>query len=86
MYVHLGNDVVVPFQDLIAIVGIENQVTEEAQDIINMAEIERRLTVVGNNKNKSLVICAEQVYTSPISAFTLSKRAGRLNWEERNDD
>ena len=87
MYVHLGNDVLVSFSDLISIINIENQVTEETKDIIDSAEMERTLVMIGReNKNKSLVVCQDKVYISPISSSTLYKRAAHLNWEDKYGD
>ena len=87
MYIHLGNDVLVSFSDLISIVNIEGQMTEEAQDIMDIAEVERNLVMIGReDKNKSLVICQDKVYISPISSSTLYKRASHLNWEDKYDD
>jgi hypothetical protein len=85
MYIHLGNDVIVSFKDIIAIVGIENMITEEAQDIIDIAEVKNRLTVVGK-KNKSMVVCENDVYLSLISSGTLFKRSQHMSWEEKYDD
>jgi len=87
MYIHLGDDVVVSFKDLIAVVNVEHKMTADLQDIIDIAEVDKKLVPVGkNNKDKSLVIARDKVYLSPISSVTLLKRAQHLSWEEKNDN
>ena len=87
MYIHLGNDVLVSFSNLISIVNIENQITKETQAIMNKAESKKKLVMIGrDDKNKSLVVCLDKVYISPISSTTLYKRALHLNWEDKHGD
>jgi len=76
MYIHLGNDVVISAVDVIAILNIEEPVSADLRDVIEIAEIERKLINISKkNKRKALVICADRVYISPISSTTLYKRA-----------
>ena len=87
MYIHLGNDVLVSFSNLISIINIENQVTKETQTIMNKAESKKKLVMIGREgKNKSLVVCLNKVYISPISSITLYKRALNMNWEGKYGD
>ncbi|HNX92246.1 MAG TPA: DUF370 domain-containing protein [Syntrophomonas sp.] len=79
MFLHLGNDVVVATQSLIAIINIEDPWSEDVQDVIDLAEMERRLvTISDQEKKKALVICDDCVYISPISSQTLYKRANNF--------
>jgi len=79
MFLHLGNDVVVATQSLIAIINIEDPWSEDVQDVIDLAEMERRLvTISDQEKKKALVICDDCVYISPISSQTLYKRANKF--------
>jgi len=76
MYIHLGNDILISAQDLIAIVNVENRINPEIQDIIDIASLDKKIKYVNqDNKNKSLIICDDFVYLSPISSTTLAKRA-----------
>lgn len=76
MYIHLGNDVVISAVDVIAILNIEEPVSADLRDVIEIVEIERKLINISKkNKRKALVICADRVYISPISSTTLYKRA-----------
>lgn len=79
MFIHLGNDVVITAQSLIAIINIEDPWSEDVQDVIDLAEMERRLvTISDQEKKKALVICDDGVYISPISSQTLYKRANNF--------
>ena len=87
MYLHLGNDVLAACTELISIIDIEKQMTKETEEIMKQAQDNKTLVMVGKKeKNKSLVICQEKVYVSPISSTTLYKRAMNINWEDKNDD
>lgn len=79
MYIHLGNDVVISMQNLIAIVNIEKPISADIQDILDIATEERKLiTISEKDKKKALVICDDYAYISPISSNTLYKRANHF--------
>lgn len=76
MYIHLGNDIVISTLNVIAIVNIEEPISDDLKEIIEIAEIENKLvTVSKQDKKKAMVICNDQIYLSPISSTTLYKRA-----------
>ena len=76
MYIHLGNDVVISAVDVIAILNIEEPISADLREIIEIAEIDRKLvTISKKEKRKALVVCDDRVYISPISSNTLYKRA-----------
>lgn len=76
MYIHLGSDVVISAQNVIAIVNIEEPLSADLQDIIDIAVVEKKLINISDKeKNKALVICDDCAYISPISSNTLYKRA-----------
>ena len=76
MYIHLGSDVVISAQNLIAIVNIEEPLSADIQDILDIAREERKLiNISSKDKKKALVICDDCAYISPISSVTLYKRA-----------
>lgn len=76
MYIHLGSDVVISMQNLIAIVNIEKPLSSDIQDILDIATEERKLINISDkDKKKALVICDDCAYISPISSNTLYKRA-----------
>ncbi len=76
MYIHLGSDVVISAQNVIAIVNIDEPLSAELQDIMDIASLEKKLiTISEKEKKKALVICDDCAYISPISSHTLYKRA-----------
>lgn len=76
MYIHLGNNVVISAHSIIAILNIEAPYSEDVDDIIHVAIDKKNLVRVSENtKEKSLVICDDNVYISPISSTTLYKRS-----------
>lgn len=75
MYVHLGNNYIIFARDIIAIINIEPPVSEDLEDIIQIAIDEKKITYVAQGeKKKSMVICDNGIYISPISSTTLYKR------------
>lgn len=79
MYIHLGNDVVISTQSLIAIVNIEEPLSADIQDVLDLAAVERKLVNISEkDKRKALVICDDCAYISPISSSTLYKRANHF--------
>lgn len=76
MYMHLGNNCVIPTKDLIAILNIEEP-SEDVLDIIEVARLDKKMINISDKgKEKALVICEDKVYMSPISSLTLYRRAG----------
>jgi len=83
MYIHLGSDVVISAQNLIAIVNIEKPLSADIQDILDIATEERKLiNISAKDKKKALVICDDCAYISPISSNTLYKRANNYYKED----
>lgn len=76
MYIHLGNDVIIPASNVIAIINIEGTVSKDVQEIMENAEVDKKLINISNkDKKKALIICDNNNYISPISSTTLYKRA-----------
>ena len=76
MYLHLGNDKVISGDSVIAIINIEEPLSADLCDIIEIAQIEKKIINISlYNKKKSLVLCDDRIYISPISSNTLFKRS-----------
>jgi len=76
VYIHLGNDVVISGTNIIAILNIEEPVSADLKDILEMADIDKKMVTISvSDKKKSLIICDDRYYVSPISSTTLYKRA-----------
>ena len=73
MFLHMGNDVMVPLSDVIGVIDltVPSQVNLE---FLKTAEDEG-FVIQLDDKPVSVVICAKNVFLSPISAKTLYKRA-----------
>lgn len=76
MYIHLGNNYIISSKKIITILNLEPPVAEDIQDIMEIARSEKSLISISEKgKEKSLIVCDDQVYLSPISSTTLYKRA-----------
>ncbi len=76
MYIHLGNDVVICSSNVIAILNIDDHISAELKDVMEIAELDKKLINISEkDKKKSMIICNDYVYISPISSTTLYKRA-----------
>ena len=79
MYLHIGNNMVVRFPDIVGIFDIENtSVSKITKQYLYLAEKNGRVVNVSYDIPKSFVVCCGEknttVYISPISAATLKKR------------
>ena len=81
MYLHIGQETVVPTDTVIGIFDIENTTTSKfTRQFLADAEKGKRVVNVSDELPKSFVVCmepdgSETVYISQISAATLYKRA-----------
>lgn len=76
MYIHLGNNYVISTTGIIAIINIESPLSEDMEDIIQLAVENKNLVKISEkDKEKSLIICNDNIYISPISSMTLYKRS-----------
>lgn len=77
MYLHIGGDVVVAFQDLVAIIDVTSMERESNNQVFLKKAGERGyLELMADSPTNSWVITTRKIYASPISANTLRKRAG----------
>ncbi len=80
MYLHLGQDVVVNTNDVVAILDMDNTtVSKITKEFLKGSEAEGFVVNVSEDLPKSYVLCERMgkmfVYISPISSSTLLKRA-----------
>lgn len=81
MYLHLGQDTVVCFDDIIGIFDLDNTtVSKITRDYLTKAEKSGKVINVSTELPKSFVLCnhkdGNKIYISQISSSTLLKRAG----------
>ena len=79
MYLHIGNNMVVPFGEILGVFDIENtSVSKTTKEYLYQAEKQGRVVNVSYDIPKSFIVCHGQegtrVYISPISAATLRRR------------
>lgn len=74
MYLHMGNDVVIPLGEVISIIDLTEEPSELNREFLKTAE-EECFVVQLSDQPVSIVICAANIYLSPISAKTLYRRA-----------
>ena len=80
MYLHLGNNVSVPLDDIIGIFDLDNASTSRTtRAFLRAAEEEGMVITVGDDLPKSLVVCCprgswQRVYISPLASSTLHGR------------
>ncbi len=78
MFMHIGGDVVISTKEVIAIIDISfsDGVDKKVQDFLERVENEHSVDKIGNNEElKSLIITTNKMYYTPISSYTLKKRA-----------
>lgn len=80
MYIHLGNNVMLPTSDIIGIFDLENtSISKRTRDFLNKAEKEGRVITITYDLPRTFVIAGKnfkdaKIYISQISSQTLLKR------------
>ena len=79
MFLHLGENLVVPVKDIIGIFDIETaSYSSDTTQFLRMAEEDGFVERVNNEPPKSCIVAEvnkkSKIYLSPISSSTLSKR------------
>ncbi|MTV50606.1 DUF370 domain-containing protein [Heliobacillus mobilis] len=89
MFLHLGGEIIVPKEDVIAIIDLESSTqaatTKEFLSTVRDEGFVKRIAEEG--KEKSFVVTTDFIYLSPISSMTLMKRGNNIKtmlkaWEE----
>ncbi len=86
MFLHLGENVVVPIKDVIGIFDMETSIYgSDTAQFLRLAEEDGFVERITKEKPKSFVIAEvnkkSKIYLSPISSVTLSKRT-IVNFDE----
>ena len=87
MFLHLGENVVVPIKDIIGIFDLQNSMYgSDTVQFLRMAEEDGFVEKITNEKPKSFVIAEvnkkSKIYLSPISSSTLNKRS-EINYDSK---
>ena len=84
MYLHLGQDTVVTFDEIIGIFDLDTStVSKITRDYLKRAEQAGKVVNVSTELPKSFTVCKDEkgnitVYISQISSSTLLKRTGYI--------
>ena len=90
MYLHLGNNVSVPTEDIIGIFDLDNASTSRiTRAYLRAAEEDGMVITVSRDLPKSLVVCCprgswQRVYISPLASSTLMGRMGAVQFGKEN--
>ena len=85
MYIHLGNNIMLPTNEIIGIFDLENtSVSKRTRDFLKKAETAGRVITVSYDLPRSFVVAGKnkddiKVYISQISSSTLLKRTGYID-------
>ncbi len=85
MYIHLGNNVMLPTNEIIGIFDLENtSVSKRTRNFLNRAEKSGKVITISYDLPRSFVIAGKtrkdsKIYISQISSSTLLKRTGYID-------
>ena len=88
MFLHLGENVVVPVKDIIGIFDIQStNYGSDTMQFLRMAEEDGFVERINSDPPKSCIVAEvdkkSKVYLSPISSSTLCKRTEILNFNSQ---
>lgn len=76
MFLHLGQDVMVPLEDVVSIVNLAGVGTSDNELLVKTAT-EQGFVIQLSKDPISCIVTTSRIYLSPISVQTLQKRALR---------
>lgn len=76
MFLHLGQDVMVPLEDVVSIVNLAGVGTSDNELLVKTAT-EQGFVIQLSEDPISCIVTTSRIYLSPISVQTLEKRALR---------
>lgn len=84
MYLHLGQETVIPMSDIIGVFDLDNTtISKKTRNFLAKAERDGNIVNVSTELPKSFIVTQrgneKKVYISQISAATLLKRTGFIN-------
>lgn len=74
MYLHIGRDEMVPLNDIILIINLENHLEQATREFLELARLDKKNKGVELKKAKTCIITKTFNYFSTISAQTLWRR------------
>ena len=92
MYLYMGQQVMVPEEDLVGIFDLDNTTwSHRTRAFLDRAEEEGRVISVGEDLPRSFILCEteegeEVVFLSQLSAATLARRANMGPWAVKGSE
>lgn len=74
MYIHLGGETVIRSRELVAILDLSGEKSEDAASFFADESQLNAVQKIGEEESKSLVVTTTGYYLSPVSTATLKKR------------
>ena len=86
MYLHLGQNVVVPEEAVVGVFDLDNTTSSRiTRKFLSQAEKDRSIISVSDEIPKSFVVCNEngktEIYLSQLTSQTLLKRSGIMRFD-----
>lgn len=84
MFIHIGENVVIPEDSIIAIMDIDSaKLSEDTKQFLKIADEDGFVKRITKDNHKSFILTEINkksiIYFSPISSLTLCKRSGFVN-------
>ncbi|KGP92692.1 hypothetical protein N780_15090 [Pontibacillus chungwhensis BH030062] len=87
MFIHIGEDHVIESGDVISIIDYELLTSSSiVEEMIQNQRLNQRVFESPNAEAKSIVITKDYIYFSPLSVFTLKKRANMTSTLNKIED
>lgn len=86
MYLHIGNQVVVPYSSVLGVFDIDNTTQSRiTKKYLNQAEKNGQVVNIADDIPRSFVVCVadgvQTVYLSQLSSATLARRSETMSFE-----
>lgn len=79
MLLHLGGNISILKEEIIAIFDYETTRNDVSKEFLDIARTENKIIEINSTeKNKSIVMLKDKIYISPISSLTLQKRSEEI--------
>lgn len=78
MFIHLGEDVVIRAEDVVAIIDRQLLSIAAVQEFLEGQKKGNNVVDISGNDVKSVVVTVDHIYYSPLSSLTLKRRATEI--------
>ncbi|MBU9722293.1 MULTISPECIES: extracellular matrix regulator RemB [Bacillaceae] len=85
MFIHLGGDIVIRSNKIIAILDFQSNGSQDNQSFLIEQKRGNNTISITEDTPKSVVVTDENIYLSPISSHTLKRRSETVTVLEEED-